>query len=276
VNDPYDALGVSKNATDDEIKKAYRKLARKYHPDLNPNNKEAEKKFKEINEAYSILSDKEKRSQYDQFGKSGFQEGFSPGGGGAHYDFSGAAGGFDINDLFEDLMGGTGRRYGSAYAQKGADIQYNMSLDFKDAVRGTTISLNINNENIKVKIPPGIKDSSKLRVKGKGRQGPGGRGDLYIIVSVKPDKHFYIKNSTLYTDFSVPLVNALFGGSAKVLTLDGDVTIKIPKGTQCGQILKIKGKGIGGGYLYAKAIIIIPKNMKEDENIKRALEVQNG
>ncbi len=272
MNDPYDVLGVSRNATDDEIKKAYRKLARKYHPDLNPNNKEAERKFKEINEAYSILSDKEKRSQYDQFGKSGFQEGFSQGGG-FHFDFSDAAGGFDIGDLFEDLMGGTGRRYGSAYARKGADIQYKMSLDFKDAIRGTTISLNINNENIKVKIPPGIKDSSKLRVKGKGRLGPGGRGDLYIIVSVKPDKHFYIKDGNLYTDFSVPLVDALFGGSAKVLTLDGNVTIKIPKGTQCGQIFKIKGKGIGGGYLYAKAIISIPKNIKEDEYIKKALEV---
>lgn len=272
MNNPYDVLGVSKNAADDEIKKAYRKLARKYHPDLNPNNKEAERKFKEINEAYSILSDKEKRSQYDQFGQSGFQEGFSQGGGGFHYNFS-QGGGFDVSDLFEDLMGSRGGGFRSAYAQKGADIQYNMSLNFKDAVRGTTITLNINNENIKVKIPPGIKDSSKLRVKGKGQSGAGGRGDLYIIVSVKPDKHFYIKNSTLYTDFNVPLSDALFGGSAKVMTLDGDVTIKIPKGTQCGQIFKIRGKGIGGGYLYAKAIISIPKNVKEDENIKRALEV---
>lgn len=276
MRDPYEVLGVNKNATDEEIKKAFRKLARKYHPDLNPNNKESEKKFKEINEAYSILSDKEKKAQYDQFGFTGFDSSNQEQGNYRnYYNYSNAD--FDISDIFNLFRkksknsGGfdfRGFSFFNDFENEDGDVTYNIVLDFDQALKGEIVTLNIDNEQIKVKIPEGTVDGTKLKVKGKGKKTRTGRGDLHLIVNVKPDPNFYIKDGKLYTDINIPLKTALLGGSIDVKTPKGNITIKIPKGTQTGTIFKIPNKGLKNDSLYAKAIVKIPQNLtKEQEEV---------
>lgn len=289
MKDPYKILGISKNASDDEIKKAYRKLARTYHPDLNPGNKQAEVKFKEINEAYQILSDKQKKAQYDQFGNvgegdfSGYKNtGFGNFGSGS-FRYTSGQGTFDVNDILGDIFGGAAGRthFGnfSGYSDgtaKGSDLIYTMDLSFKDAVLGKIVAISIGGKNLKIKIPPGIKDGDVIKVKGKGNQGPGGRGDLKIRVNVVSDEHFAIKNKKLYTKIDVPLDTALFGGYAAVDTIDDKVNIKIPQGTSGGKLFRIKGKGIVDksgkrGDLYAEIRITIPK--LSSHQIKKLKEI---
>ncbi len=268
MKDPYEVLGVSRNATDDEIKKAYRRLARKYHPDLNPGDKNAEAKFKEINEAYSILSDKKKRAEYDEAGRFTFDEGFDFTRGEKTYTHYFG----NFGDIFENIFS----KYGFGEYAKGRDVHYTMDLDLEDAIKGKIITLSIDGERINVKIPPGVKNGTKLRIKEKGERGPGGRGDLHITVHIKPHPYFTYDGKNLYTTVDVPLKTMMLGGKAKVRTLDGFVTIKIPPGTQNGQIFKIREK-TAPIDLYATVRVKMPdKISKKGEEILRKFFEEEG
>lgn len=283
--DPYKILGISKNAADDEIKKAYRTLARKYHPDLNSGNKQAEARFKEINNAYQILNDKQKKAQYDQFGDVGAASGAYSGFGGqktGSYRYT-SNGTFDINDIFGEIFKGerSGFSNFSGYSggtQKGADLSYSMDISFKDAVLGKVMSLSIEGRKLNIRIPPNIKDGEQIKVRGQGRQGQTARGDLKIKIHVASDNRFRIKGNALYTTVDVPLKAALFGGSATVESVDNKFKIKIPKGTSGGKLFKIKGSGIASrtgerGDLYAEVRIIIPKfSSSEIEKLKEIIK----
>jgi DnaJ-class molecular chaperone len=316
--DYYDVLGVSKNATADEIKKAHRKLVRQYHPDVNKNNKQAEEKFKEVQEAYDVLSDPTKRANYDQFGHAGVGAGGAPGAGGDPFDaFRRAQAGrggarhewrsspgvtvedFDASDfgngqfadIFEQLfgrggaagagagMGGAGRGAGRtrqrAEPQRGADAEYPVTLTFAQAARGTTLPLQINRggkiESIEVKIPAGVKDGSRIRLKGQGEQVVGGTpGDLFIITAVHPHPYFRREGLDVLVDVPISVWEAFEGTKVEVPTLDGPVTLTIPPGTSSGAKLRIKGRGIerGGekGDQYVVTKIIMPKDLDEEDN----------
>ncbi len=283
--DPYKILGISKNATDGEIKKAYRTLARKYHPDLNSGNKQAEARFKEVNNAYQILNDKQKKAQYDQFGDVGAASGAYSGFGGqkaGSYRYT-SNGTFDINDIFGEIFKGerSGFSNFSGYSggtQKGEDLSYSMDISFKDAVLGKVMSLSIEGRKLNIRIPPNIKDGEQIKVRGQGRQGQAARGDLKIKIHVASDNRFRIKGNALYTTVDVPLKVALFGGSATVESVDNKFKIKIPKGTSGGKLFKIKGSGIASrtrerGDLYAEVRIIIPKfSGSEIEKLKEIIK----
>lgn len=279
--DYYDILGVKKEASDDAIKKAYRGLAKKYHPDLHPGNKAMEAKFKEINEAYAILGDPKKRSDYDLTGTATFEPGMGwpPGAGGTHYeDFDAGPGGFE--DIFGDIFGSRNRRRG---AQRGEDIEYNVELDFMQAVKGTDVRLTVarrdGSELMTIKVPPGVNVGSRVRAAGKGNTGweGGPNGDLYLIIkTIRPHQLFRREGSDVYLDLPVTIKEAVLGAEIKVPVIDGFTTIKIPPGTHSGQRLRIKGKGVFGlreqerGDQYVIVAIAVPK--KIDEDSKRLIE----
>ncbi len=279
--DYYEVLGVSKNADEKDIKKAYRKLAKKYHPDANPQNKEeAERKFKEATEAYAVLSDAQKRKQYDQFGFAAFDEaagGQNPYGsqeaadffrnfhfggdnGGAYeYQFGGDFG--DLGDIFQDLFGGfqggAGGRNGyqsgyknRSYQSKGQDIHSELDVSFDDAAFGADKIISLQGstgvQSLRVHIPAGIEDGKSIRLKGKGSAGFGGgaAGDLYIKINVGERPGFERRGSDVYTTAMIPYPTAVLGGEFTVQTLTGRVRLKIPAGTQSGSKLRLAGKGI--------------------------------
>ncbi|MBI5971299.1 MAG: DnaJ domain-containing protein [Deltaproteobacteria bacterium] len=267
--DYYDILGVKKNASDEEIKKAYRNLAKKYHPDLHPGNKTYEAKIKEVNEAYGVLSDPKKKSDYDLTGQAPFEQGF----GGFRtegFDFRNAGQNYGggIEDLFGDIFGGGRRR-----ARRGEDVIYEMEVDFLDAAKGTEVKLDFGkrtgHESLTVKIPPGVDTGSKVRVAGKGEAGFGGgpAGDLYIAITVRPHQHFRRIENDIYVDVPVTVKEAVLGAEVSVPTIEGFTTIKIPLGTQGGQKLRIKGKGVFGtrarfrGDQYVVINIAVPKKI---------------
>ncbi len=347
--DYYEVLGVSRSASEKDIKKAYRKLARKYHPDINPGSKEAEAKFKEISEAYEVLGHPEKRKQYDRFGHSAFHAGADQG---RTYTYSTDFGGVDLDDLFGrgghgfsgfgDIFGDIfrGRQTRAAAPVKGEDVQYTMELRFEDSVRGTSATISLNREvpcgacggsgtvsgaargacprcggsgqisvgqggahfsgvcpscrgtgvspgppckscggrglqtrteRVQVKVPPGVDNGSRVRVKGKGGAGRNGGppGDLYIITKVHPHSYFERKGDNIYLNVPLTVAEAALGAKIRVPTVDGHATLTIPRGVRSGQRLRLKGKGMphlrggGSGDQYVVVQIAVPPNLDE-------------
>jgi curved DNA-binding protein len=298
--DYYEILGVPKTATEEEIKKAYRKLALKYHPDRNPGNKQAEEQFKGINEAYAVLSDKDKRKEYDTYGMSGFQQ---------RYTQEDIYKGFNIGDLFKDLGFGTGdiysmifgRQQGGAGRETGRpgaggrrvydfgdyvtrdrtpsaemDLQYELEIPFMDAMRGgekvLTFTGQRGKEEIKVKIPKGIATGQKLRLKGKGSIDPytGRSGDLYVTIKVAEHPVFRREGSDLYVTAEVKLTDAYLGGTVEVPTIDGPKRIKIPAGMKRNSKVRLKEQGVpdmkqGRGDQYVEVVVDVPKKLTDKQ-----------
>lgn len=304
ARDLYSILGVPKTADEDAIKKAYRKLAVKFHPDKSPG-KASEAKFKEINQAYDVLGDAAKRALYDEFGDVSLSQGFDPerarqmrdfqsrGGFGGRNPFGGGGGGqpFEVNleDLFGrgnaggaggmgdlgDLFGGMGRG-GRARARKGQDIESPVTIDFAQAVKGTELHLQAEDgDAVTVRIPPGADEGNRLRVPGHG--GPGSpRGDLYLVIHVRPHPTFRREGDDLYVDVPLTPREAYRGGKVRVPTPDGEVNLKVPEHAQSGQLSRLRGKGVARkgkepGDLYVRFLVHIPTI--EDPEIAAAIEV---
>ena len=280
--DYYKALGVEKGASADDIKKAFRKLAVKYHPDRNPDNKAAEDKFKEINEAYAVLSDPDKKQKYDTFGSSGFHQQYSQEDIFRGFDFGNAykdmGGGFGGEDIFSRLFGRGGGRGGFRSApQRGADHEMELTVSFRDAAHGAekliAFRRNGQREELKVKIPAGVDNGSKIRISGKGAQGEAGGtpGDLFLIIHVLPDPVFVRDGGDLFVERSIPFSAACLGISLDVPTLEGDKRIKVPAGMQPGTKIRLKGCGIKAvgsnakGDLYVKISVHIPETLNSEQ-----------
>lgn len=288
AKDYYKTLGVDKKASADEIKKAFRKLAQQYHPDK-PTGDEA--KFKEINEAYSVLSDQKKRAQYDQFGSTDFSGSGAGGQGFGGFDFSGFAqnfsqGGqgveFDLNDIFGSIFGGGYQR-----VRRGADIAVDINIDFKDSILGKSHSIDLtrndgSKESIKFNIPPGIDDGETLRIteKGESSKDPNGRpGNLYVRIHVRPHPTLKKEGYHLITNLKLKISEALLGTAKEIDTLEEKTTIKIPKGIKHGEILRLKNKGVPvGGRTNGDLLIIVSIDIPENlsKKAKEAVEVLRG
>ncbi|MEX0882049.1 MAG: J domain-containing protein [Cyclobacteriaceae bacterium] len=282
--DYYKVLGLSKSASQEEIKKAYRKLARKYHPDLNPNDTEAQNKFQEINEANEVLSDPEKRKQYDQYGKDwkhaeAFEQAGRQGGSQFHRQTQ-DRGGFDeafgqggFSDFFESLFGGQGRRE-SHIRFKGHDLNAHLELKLKAVYTTHKKTLDINGKKIRITIHAGIEDGQTIRIKGHGAPGANGgpNGDLYITFKVKDDPVYKRLGKNLYKTEKIDLFTAVLGGEVTVDTFNGKVKLKVPEGTQSGTKVKLKNKGFPVyrkegefGDLFLTYEVAVPTNLSEEE-----------
>ncbi len=292
--DFYKELGVERTASDAEIKKAYRKLAGQLHPDKNPGDKKSETRFKAVNRAYQTLSDKQKRSLYDEFGEEGLREGFNSDAARAYrsgapssrgrtrsgapsvedlFSSSGmpnSAGG--IGDLFGDLFGGRGSRRGSNPGMKGSDIASEVSVDFISALRGAELKLRLQDggDEITVRVPPGAGDGDKVRIAGHGAPGAfgGPPGDLLLSIRVAKHPHFERSGLDLYLDLPVTIGEAYRGAKVRVPTPDGPITLTVPKHAQSGQVARLKGRGVKRktetGDLYIRFQIKLPTTTSDE------------
>jgi curved DNA-binding protein len=290
---PYEVLGVARDASTDEIKKVYRRLARETHPDLNPGDAKAEARFKDVSAAYDVLSDAERRRQYDEFGEIALQAGFDAdraraardrfssrfgapdeGASGEGYAFGG------IEDLLRGFGVRSGGRSGARFRMDGPDVEASMSLGFVEAVKGGERRISIARprrdgsqavEEIAVRIPPGVTDGGRLRIPGKGGEGMNGGepGDLWINVRVEPHPVFRRDGRDLELELPITLAEAVIGGRVEVPTLDGRATVTIPPGTSSGSRLRLRGQGVPAsrttpaGDLYARIKIVVPKDAAE-------------
>ncbi len=298
--DYYKILGVDKKATEKEIKQAYRRLARKYHPDVNPNNKPAQEKFKEINEANDVLSDPQKRrkydtlganwQQYEQYQRAGGQGPFRWGGAGTQYrtvtpeEFESIFGGMGGGDLggFSDFFrtffaggfGGTTGTRTQARPRRGQDLEQEIVISLDEAYRGATRLVDKDGRRLEIKIPAGVKTGSKIRYAGEGMPGNSGgsAGDLYLRVQVAPHPTFERQGDDLHCDVPIDLYTALLGGETNLMTLKGRVALRIPPETQTGRIFRLAGQGMpklnepnAFGDLYAKARVVLPEHLTSEE-----------
>ena len=289
--DFYATLGVSKDASDADVKKAYRKLARTHHPDQNPGDEAAEKKFKEISEAYAVLSDPQERQEYDAIRAMGGGARFSApggaGGGGFEDVFGGMFGGGggprttqsepDLSDLFSGMFGGAAGQTGGfgddGYPRprptKGADRTATTTISFRGSIQGTTVSLRApDGETIEVKIPKGIRDGQKVRARGKGSPGAAGRGDLLVTVHVREHEFFRRDGDDLRITVPVTFPEAALGATIEVPTLERPVKVKVPAGSQSGRVLRLKGRGVERGTttgdLLVELRVTVPTTLNDD------------
>jgi curved DNA-binding protein len=292
--DYYKVLGVSKTANQEEIRKAYRALAIKLHPDKNQGDNKAEERFKEVNEAYEVLGDPEKRKKYDQLGNdwkqyqeagqgayewSGYQ-GAQPGTGGRAYyqgnyeDIFGGEG--DFSDFFNAFFGNVGS-HGNTRKRAGArgqDLSTELEVTLEEAFKGTSRILGIDDQKIRIKLKPGVHDGQELRIKGKGGKGVGAgeSGDIYLKIKIVPGPDYYLKGKDIIYTVPVDVYTAILGGKIEVETLAGRFSVPVPKGSQNGRRLRLKGKGMPvydqneqNGDLYLQINVVIPSNLNEEE-----------
>lgn len=283
MRSPYDVLGVKQSASADELRKAFRKLAKKYHPDMNPGDKAAEARFKEFNAAYDLLSDPAKRARFDRGeidaeGRETFAHAYSsahggfggdPSGGGGQGAYRFSFGGEAPEDIFSQLFG---QRFGAGASgmgggrMRGQDVRHTLNVAFEDAALGVVKRFDVGGRMLDVTIPAGIKDGQTLRLKGQGEAGPGGgpAGDLLLEVHIAPHKLFTRKGDDLHAEMPVTLAEAVHGGKITVPTLSGRVAVGVPAGSNTGTVLRLKGKGIKGGDLYVTLKVVLPERIDDE------------